>query len=130
MAVRKFYLILTDEGEPSKVEEVVGMDNLKKRVKELYSDRDKLTSRQLFVIYGERWNITKGPFPYLIPPHGTVTGQSIPLFDGPAPDVTDDDGFLSKTDDELDSHYAKVTKSLMAPTTPKQPQEQPPDSPF
>ena len=130
MAMRKFYLIVTDEGEPSRVEEISKLDDLKSRVKELYAQRDKLTSRQLFVVYGERWSVTNGPFPYLVPPHGDNTGTNIPLFESPSPGKTDSDGFLGKSEEGLDAEYAKVTKALMLPKPDKSAEEVAPDSPF
>lgn len=130
MASRKFFLIITDEGKPSRAEQIDTLDELKKRVKALFVERDKLTSRQVFVVYGERWHITSGPFPYLIPPNGPHTGQSIPLFNQPVPEKTDDDGFLGRVETELDPVYAKVTKKLALPTPSDTPQEGSVDSPF
>lgn len=130
MPSRKFYLFITDEGEPTRVEEVITVDALKARVRQLYQERDKLTTRQAFVVFGERWNVTSGPFPYLVPPHGQDTGQNIPLFEQPSPGKTDEDGFLGKATDELDPEYAKVTRLLLPMKVAKPTEATPSESPF
>lgn len=130
MAYRKFFVIVTDDGEPSKLLEFQTLEKMKPEVQKLYAEKDKLVDRQVYVIYGERWNVTKPPFPYLVPPHGDVTNNSIPLFEQPAPGAVDEGGFLHAPDEELDPQYAKVTQKLLPAAQEKEGADEAAESPF
>jgi hypothetical protein len=129
MQNRNFFLFITDEGEPTKVEQFKSLDELRSRVKKLLAEKDKYISRQVHVVFGEKWEISAGPFPYIVPPNGDATGLRIPLFDEEKPQVPNPDGFLGVDNEDLDPHYVKATKS-MKDKAKKQPAQSDSDSPF
>lgn len=115
MANHRFFVVITEEGFPSKVTPADTVEEMKAIVRGLFAKKGPLSTLQVHVFHGEQWKITTGPTPYLLPPNHLHTGQSVPLFTTPHPGPVDEDGFLGIVDEEQDSGYAKVTKAAAKP---------------
>jgi len=128
MANHRFFIVITEEGFPSRVTPADTVEEMKTIVRGLLAKKGPLSTLQVHVFHGEQWKITAGQLPYLLPPNHLHTGQSIPLFNTPQPGPIDEDGFLGIVDEDQDSDYAKVTKAAIP--SKNEPAEPDPNSPF
>jgi hypothetical protein len=66
-----YYLIVVPDGQNGRCENFVDLDQLQTRLASL-----QRLKCQCFVFYGDRWNLTKGPYKFLVSPEG----DKLPLF--------------------------------------------------
>jgi hypothetical protein len=129
--VSRFILVIVDEGEPGRVEELETKDQLIVRMQELFAERERLPTRQVFIVEGRRWFIVPGDFPYLVETPLAVDSvpNFIPLFTLPSPSLLATSDFLGTPEVGLDSEYSQVTKRLRAKAETVE-SEDDSDSPF
>lgn len=113
VASHKFFVVITEEGFPSRVTTVDTVEEMKAIIKGLLTGKGQLSALQVHAFHGEQWKITTGPMPYLLPPNHLHTKQSVPLFDTPQPGLVDEEGFLGTSNEDQDPDYLKVTKAAV-----------------